>query len=229
MKKVKLNTICSLKQWKTIPKNQLIEKGYPVYGANGIIGYTDTFNHSTPTIMICCRGASCGAINVSKDKCYINGNAMALDNLDSNFLIDYVSNYLKAYDFSHVITGTAQPQITQIGLNNVYIPVLSLKEQERISNELNDINAELDICKEQLNIINELIKSQFNELFSDCTHYEKLADLSLSKGQYGAGSASIEYNPNRPRYVRITDINDDGSLNNDLYHLRIYKMIVIIN
>lgn len=43
----------------------------------------------------------------------------------------------------------------------------------------------------------------------------KLDALSKSKGEYGAGSASIEYNPNRPRYVRITDINDDGTLNDD--------------
>lgn len=40
-------------------------------------------------------------------------------------------------------------------------------------------------------------------------------EVSLGKGEYGAGSASIEYDPERPRYVRITDINDDGTLNND--------------
>lgn len=42
-----------------------------------------------------------------------------------------------------------------------------------------------------------------------------LDDLSLGQGEYGAQSAATEYNPDRPRYVRITDINDDGSLNND--------------
>ena len=35
------------------------------------------------------------------------------------------------------------------------------------------------------------------------------------KGEYGAQSAAIEYDTTRPRYVRITDINDDGSLNDD--------------
>lgn len=41
-------------------------------------------------------------------------------------------------------------------------------------------------------------------------------EVSLGKGEYGAQSASIEYDPTRPRYVRITDINDDGTLNDDV-------------
>ena len=45
---------------------------------------------------------------------------------------------------------------------------------------------------------------------------EKLENLSYGKGEYGAQSASIKNTSNRPRYVRITDINDDGSLNSDI-------------
>ena len=37
--KVRLVDICKPKQWKTIPRNDLLDEGYPVYGANGIIGY----------------------------------------------------------------------------------------------------------------------------------------------------------------------------------------------
>lgn len=43
-----------------------------------------------------------------------------------------------------------------------------------------------------------------------------LDDLAIGKGEYGAQSASVEYDPMRPRYVRITDINDDGTLNDDV-------------
>ena len=40
--------------------------------------------------------------------------------------------------------------------------------------------------------------------------------MAIGKGEYGAQSASVEYDPMRPRYVRITDINDDGTLNDDV-------------
>lgn len=46
---------------------------------------------------------------------------------------------------------------------------------------------------------------------------EKTLDqMSIGKGEYGAQSASIPYVNNRPRYVRITDINEDGTLNDDI-------------
>lgn len=40
-----------------------------------------------------------------------------------------------------------------------------------------------------------------------------LAQLSLNKGDYGSGAAAIEYDSSLPRYVRITDIAEDGVLN----------------
>ena len=42
-----------------------------------------------------------------------------------------------------------------------------------------------------------------------------LKDVCKEKAQYGAGSASIPFQEGRPRYVRITDIKDDGTLNDD--------------
>lgn len=60
-------------------------------------------------------------------------------------------------------------------------------------------------------------KSRFVELFIGRGYPTKTVDeVSLGKGEYGAQSASAEYDPARPRYVRITDINDDGTLNNDI-------------
>lgn len=49
-----------------------------------------------------------------------------------------------------------------------------------------------------------------SQLFSNV----KLADVVVSKPQYGAGFSSIPYNGNY-RYIRITDINEDGSLNDN--------------
>ena len=43
-----------------------------------------------------------------------------------------------------------------------------------------------------------------------------LNEVALEKGEYGAQSASTKYDKMRPRYVRITDINEDGTLNDDV-------------
>ena len=90
MKKVKLTDICNPKQWKTIPTGELLSDGYPVYGANGLIGYYNEYNHEDSVVTITCRGATCGSINITVPKAYITGNAMCLDNLSDEINRDYL-------------------------------------------------------------------------------------------------------------------------------------------
>ncbi len=74
----------------------------------------------------------------------------------------------------------------------------------------------IDKEKKELEFLDSLIKSRFNELFIHNDYPKvRLEQLSSSKGEYGAGSTSAEFDDTRPRYVRITDINDDGTLNDD--------------
>jgi len=75
----------------------------------------------------------------------------------------------------------------------------------------------ISLRKQQLSKLDELVKSRFIELFVGKGYPTKTVDeVSLGKGEYGAQSASSAYDPTRPRYVRITDINDDGTLNDDV-------------
>ena len=42
----------------------------------------------------------------------------------------------------------------------------------------------------------------------------RLEDLTIDgKGHYGIGAPAVDYDVNKLTYLRITDINDDGSLN----------------
>ena len=89
---VKLGGVCDIYQPKTISKKQMIKNGkYPVFGANGIIGKYDKFNHKNSELLITCRGATCGSVNISIPKSWINGNAMVVrsknkKNLSKDFL-----------------------------------------------------------------------------------------------------------------------------------------------
>lgn len=161
--------ICNPKQWKTIPKSQLLENGkFPVYGANGIIGRYNEYNHEKPTVLITCRGATCGNIHITVSKAYINGNAMALDNLNEIICKkEYLYYFLEYYDMSKIISGTAQPQITITGLKKVKVKLYSINKQKEIVNELNKINKLIELKERQLEELQKLIKSQFVEMFGD--------------------------------------------------------------
>ena len=174
--------ICTPKQWKTIPKSQLLENGkFPVYGANGIIGRYNEYNHEKPTVLITCRGATCGNIHITVPKAYINGNAMALDNLNEIICKkEYLYYFLQYYDMSKIISGTAQPQITITGLKKVKVKLYSINKQEEIVNELNKINKLIELKERQLEELQKLIKSQFVEMFGDI----HLNDKKLNRNKW---------------------------------------------
>ena len=163
--KVKLTEICTPKQWKTIPTHALLEDGYPVYGANGIIGYYDEYNHEEPVIAITCRGATCGTINLTVPKAYITGNAMCLDNVCADVLPDYLYYCLLHYNFNNIISGSAQPQITRQGLAKVEIELHPIIEQGKIINSLRKSKAIINARQSQLQKLDELIKARFVEMF----------------------------------------------------------------
>lgn len=138
---VGLSEICCPRQHPTVPKSKFTKEGFPVYGANGQIGYFDQYTHEDRTLAITCRGATCGTINVVPPMSYITGNAMALDELKTDQVIfDYLGQALRFFGVEQSITGSAQPQITRASLKSVRLPLPSLAEQERIAEILSNVD-----------------------------------------------------------------------------------------
>ena len=165
MEKVKLSDICNPKQWKAISTSDLLNEGYPVYGANGIIGYYNEYNHENPVVTVTCRGATCGSINITVPKAYVTGNAMCLDDLRSDVEIEYLYYCLKHYDFKNIISGSAQPQITRQGMEKIYIMLCSQEEQKDIVNKVKKTEKIIKLTKQKLQSLDNLIKARFVELF----------------------------------------------------------------
>jgi type I restriction enzyme, S subunit len=141
---VKLGDIAELYQPKTITKSEMTEDGaYPVYGANGIIGRYDDFNHDGEQLVIGCRG-SCGEVNITSGKCWITGNAMVVKP-NANVLLNFLKYFLLQREVTNaVITGTAQPQITRKSLAPIQLYLPPIAEQKRIVTKLDAAFAEID-------------------------------------------------------------------------------------
>jgi type I restriction enzyme S subunit len=156
---VPLNEICRPRQWKTISTKDLTPTGYTVYGANGIIGLYSEYTHEKPTLMITCRGATCGNLHISKPFSYINGNAMALDNLQEEVCSQrFLYYFLKSRGFEDVISGSAQPQITGEGLSKIVVPLAPLNEQKHIAEKLDSLLTRVDSCQSHLERVPQILK-----------------------------------------------------------------------
>ena len=186
--------ICNPKQWKTISIDNLDNNGkYPVYGANGIIGYYSEYNHEKPTLCITCRGATSGELNISTSYSYINGNTMALDDLDETKIdINFLYYFLKKRGFKDIISGSAQPQITRISLKKISIPLYTLSFQKKLVSHIKKIEDITMINKNRLLILKELNKSLFTKY--SIGEKESIANLCYVKARIGwQGLTKKEY------------------------------------
>lgn len=140
--------LCRPKQWPTIGKSQLTRSGYVVFGANGPIGFFSSYTHERPTIAITCRGATCGTVNFTPPRCYITGNAMALDDVDeSQVALRYLEQALRHRGLNDVISGSAQPQITREGLRTVELLLPPLWEQKKIAAILTAVDEAIEASR----------------------------------------------------------------------------------
>ena len=142
---VSLGDVCEVYQPKTITSKEIKQSGpYKVFGANGVIGFYDEYNHEDSEIAITCRGATCGTVNFTEPRSWITGNAMVVkpkdDRLDKKFLYFFLRNT----DLSSVITGAAQPQITGAALKPFKIPLPPIEVQNELVERINIKQSVLD-------------------------------------------------------------------------------------
>ncbi|WP_082491234.1 restriction endonuclease subunit S [Duganella sp. Leaf126] len=164
-----LGDVCELYQPKTISSADLVDGGeYAVYGANGVIGRFNKFNHAEPQLLVTCRGATCGSVNISQPNSWINGNAMVVKPRGPSVELDYLKHLFKGgLNLTAVITGAAQPQITRQSLAPLKIRFPSPEEQRRISAILDKADALRGKRREALAQLDSLSQSIFLEMFGD--------------------------------------------------------------
>ena len=121
-----LENICTIKYGKGLGKNDLTQKGFPVFGGNGIIGFYTQYLYELPQILVSCRGAASGKIIESLPKSYVTSNSLVLE-LKDRFYYNYLKFLLLSSPLYDYATGSAQPQITIDNIKGVKI-LLPLQE-----------------------------------------------------------------------------------------------------
>lgn len=208
--KIFLGEVCNLYQPKTIATSCLDSNGkYLVYGANGVIGKYNEYNHKFPEVLITCRGATCGTINISKPFSWINGNAMVVHPKEENLLdFAFLGKAVSAIDYSKVITGAAQPQITRANLQKVQIVIPTLVEQQTIVSELDAVQEMIDGYKAQIADLDALAQSIFLDMFGNVSMNDKSWNI-IPMGKLGDFKNGLNYNKGEQgKSIKIIGVGD---------------------
>ena len=112
---------------------ELCDGEYPVYGGNGIVGFTDEFNAEN-VIVIGRVGVNCGCLYLEPNKCWINDNA--IKGFSTDLPIEFLFWHMKNMDLNAQSEGSSQPLITQGILNNQECLLPSVKCVESFADKV---------------------------------------------------------------------------------------------
>ena len=153
------------------------EGEYPYYGANGIQDYVADYIFDDELVLLAEDGGNFGskerpiAYRVS-GKCWVNNHAHVLkpkEGLD----VDYLCYSLMFYKIDGMVNGATRQKLTQAAMRKMQIPSRSMDEQKYIVDELNCIIRIKEQRQQELQLLDDLIKARFVEMFGDPVQNEK--------------------------------------------------------
>ena len=120
-----LDEIFSLKYGKNLSTSMILEKGdYPVYGANGIIGYYNEYNCDKYSVLVTSRGNGSGDVSrTHHPKSFITNNSFVVEPLEhyKYIKLPFINGLFNIIDFKSYCSGSAQPQLTNKAMRNICI------------------------------------------------------------------------------------------------------------
>ena len=174
--------------------------------------------------LLICEGGDIGRAAIwNSDIVMLYQNALHRVRLNKSINSRFVLLYLRHLKKSRILDtrygkGVTIKHLVKSSLLSIPIPIPPIEEQERIVRELDCLSGVIEKKREQLKQLDALAQSIFYDMFDDPINskYEtkKLADLSEHKLSYGSGASAVDFN-GKIRYVRITDIKDDGELHDE--------------
>ena len=160
-----LGNLLSLSNGKSSPKRSNASP-YPVYGANGIIGFSEEANAVPDTIIIGRVGSYCGSLYFSNNPCWVTDNAIranAVNGNDPKFLF-YLLHTFRLNDWR---TGSGQPLLNQTIISQISATIPSLSEQRQIAHILGTLDDKIELNRQMNETLESIARAIFRSWFVD--------------------------------------------------------------
>lgn len=135
--------ICSMKSGEGITSISIRESDdFPVYGGNGLRGFTSNFTHQGDYILVGRQGALCGNVIRVSGKFYASEHAVVVT-VEEFINVDWLSQKLAAMDLNQYSEASAQPGLSVNKIMKLLITTPPFEEQTQIADLLLSIDNKL--------------------------------------------------------------------------------------
>lgn len=157
--KKSVDSIYNIKYGKNLSTKLITETGfYPVYGANGVIGYYDKANCNEQVVLITSRGNGSGDVLMTyhKDAFITNNSFIVTPSEGFEYCkLPFTFQFLKMANFRAVRTGAAQPQLTNQSIHTVGVILPNKNLIEKFCSATIGMNDTIIKYREQIRLLTE--------------------------------------------------------------------------
>ena len=155
----RLKTICTMKSGDGITTESIEPEGpYPVYGGNGIRGYSRNYTHEGHFALIGRQGALCGNVHSASGKFWASEHAVVAS-LKAAHSLDWFVPLLETMNLNQYSIAAAQPGLSVERVMNLSVPVPPSEEQTKIAEIINQadtrIGSTVSQVQRQIDLMNE--------------------------------------------------------------------------
>ena len=137
---------------------------YPVYGGNGLRGYTSTYNHDGEYALIGRQGALCGNMNYSVGKAYFTEHAVVVK-ADENNATKFLYYMLDTMNLGQYSDQSAQPGLAVNKLVKLENRFPTKEEQQRIGWYFSNIDYLITLHQRKYDETKKLKKYMLQKMF----------------------------------------------------------------
>jgi type I restriction enzyme S subunit len=149
-----IDDVFSVQYGKMLPTSLLVPNGeYPVYGANGVIGYYTKANCFDYVTLITSRGNGSGDVLRTHHKAsFVTNNSFVVLPKESygHFELPFAYHLMKTLDFKSICTGSAQPQLTNKSISMLNVTVPTPAVVKAFCNIANPMFAKIELLYKQI-------------------------------------------------------------------------------
>nr|WP_125940571.1 restriction endonuclease subunit S [Stutzerimonas xanthomarina] len=163
---LKLKRVARLQSGEFITSEAIEEEAqYPVYGGNGLRGYTTAHTHEGEYALVGRQGALCGNINYACGKFWASEHAVVVYP-ERGAVTRWLGELLRSMNLGQYSVSAAQPGLSVERIADLFIPVPSLIEQTQIARFLDHETARIDALIEEQQRLIELLKEKRQAVIS---------------------------------------------------------------
>lgn len=150
----------------SLNKLELKQSGYPVYGADGVVGHIDNFQQSEKYISVVKDGSGVGRLNLNTSHSSVLGTLSCIKSKNkTKYLLEWIYYYLNSIDFSVYVKGSGIPHIYYSDYKNRIVSVPNLPEQQKIADFLSGIDELISRQKDKIEELKQHKKALMQGLF----------------------------------------------------------------